>query len=41
MKFETRNPILIIKDQSLANQFKMKSGNFYCYYKPSYNNGFG
>jgi hypothetical protein len=41
MKSQTSSPILKVTDKELADQLKMKSGNFYCYYKPSYINGYG
>ena len=41
IKSETRNPILEVKDQRLAKELGMKAGSYYCYYKPSYVNGFG
>ena len=41
IKSESRNPVLIVKDQELAEKFNLKPGTFYCYYKPSYINGFG
>ena len=41
IKSETRNPVLIVKDQELAEKLRMKPGIFYCYYRPSYINGFG
>ena len=37
---ETRNKILQINNPELAKQLKMKPGVFYCYFKPSYLNGF-
>jgi hypothetical protein len=41
LKSETRNPILEVTNPELAEKLKMTPGNFYCYYKPSYINGFG
>jgi len=41
IKFETKNPILVVKNSELQKQLKMEPGKFYCYYKPSYINGFG
>jgi len=38
---ETKSPILRVSDPEVAKQLKLKSGSYYCYYKPSYINGFG
>lgn len=40
MRQETRNPILIIKDEELAKHMNMSKGSFYCYFRPSFINGF-
>lgn len=37
---ETRNPVLRVSSKALADELQMKPGHFYCYYKPSYANGF-
>jgi len=37
---ETNNQILLVSDSELAKSLKMKPGYFYCYYKPSFLNGF-
>lgn len=29
-----------MRDEDLAKKFKMKAGRYYCYYKPSYLNGY-
>ena len=41
IRSETKNPILLVRDLDLAEKMRMKPGVFYCYYKPSYVNGFG
>lgn len=41
VRYETNNQILTVRDQALAQKLKMRPGVFYCYYKPSYVNGFG
>jgi hypothetical protein len=41
IKSETKSPILMVRDTELATSMRMKPGVFYCYYKPSYVNGFG
>jgi len=40
LKSETRNPILVVKNTELAEELRMEPGKYYCYYKPSYLNGF-
>lgn len=40
MRQETENPILVVNDSELAAQMQMKAGRFYCYFKPSFINGF-
>ena len=40
LKSETRNPILIVKNSKLAEKLGMTPGKYYCYYKPSFLNGF-
>ena len=37
---ETQHQILEVRDLELANFIKMEPGKFYCYYKPSFANGF-
>lgn len=41
MRNETRNPLLTVCDAELASKLRMQPGVFYCYFKPSYVNGFG
>jgi hypothetical protein len=40
IKSETNNPVCYIKHGELAKEMRMKPGVFYCYYKPSYVNGY-
>ena len=40
MRDDSSNPLLVVKDPSLAAELDMKPGVFYCYYKPSFINGF-
>lgn len=40
MRQESKNPILVIKDEALSEKLNMKKGKFYCYFKPSFVNGF-
>jgi len=40
MRHESENPLLEVRDQELAEKIGMKPGKFYCYYKPSFVNGF-
>jgi hypothetical protein len=40
MRHESDNPILEIRDEELAQRIGMQKGKFYCYYKPSFINGF-
>lgn len=40
MRQETENPLLQVNDPDLAKRLNMKPGHFYCYYKPSYINGY-
>lgn len=37
---DSSNPLLVVRDPELAAKFDMKPGSFYCYFKPSYLNGF-
>ena len=40
MKQETGNPIFTVSDPELIKSLKFTPGKFYCYYKPSYLNGY-
>ncbi|CDW85809.1 UNKNOWN [Stylonychia lemnae] len=40
MRQETENPILQINDLELAQKLNMQPGKFYCYFKPSFINGY-
>lgn len=40
MRHESENPLLEVRDQALAEKIGMQPGKFYCYYKPSFINGF-
>jgi len=40
IKADSRNPLIVVRDPAAAEQLQMKAGTFYCYYKPSYINGF-
>ena len=40
LRAESKNPILILRDSDLAERLHMRKGKFYCYYKPSFINGF-
>ena len=37
---ETRNQVLCVRSQELMQELRMEPGKYYCYYKPSYVNGF-
>ncbi len=41
IKSQSKNPVLQVTDASLAKKLGMEDGKYYCYYKPSYINGFG
>lgn len=40
IRADSRNPLLVVKDEAAAKELGMKPGTFYCYYRPSYVNGF-
>ena len=40
VKSECKNPVLKVTDPTFASKLNMKPGNFYCYYKPTWINGF-
>lgn len=40
LRHESSNQVLEVRDKELAEKLKMTPGKFYCYYKPSYINGF-
>jgi hypothetical protein len=40
LKHETQHQILRVKDAKLAKAMRLTAGNFYCYYKPSFINGY-
>ena len=40
MRSESKNPLLVITNEDLAEKLQMQKGKFYAYYKPSFINGF-
>ena len=40
LSHETQHQILEVRDPEMAKFVKMEPGKFYCYYRPSYANGF-
>jgi len=40
LSHETQHQILEVRDLDMANFIKMEPGKFYCYYRPSFVNGF-
>ena len=41
MRFESNKPIFEISDKDLSAKLNMKPGCYYCYFKPSFINGYG
>ena len=40
LKHESQHQVLEVRDSATAKELKMEPGKFYCYYKPSFLNGF-
>lgn len=40
LRSQSRNPVMVVRDKKLAGELRMEPGIFYCYYKPSYINGY-